>query len=879
MLVAVALLAAPGQAHAARPHVVGGTAVADGSYPFVASIVFVNPPTDADPTGQFCGGTLIAPQIVLTAASCVARWPISSLRVVLGRRDLRLPGEPHVIDGVTVAADWNPYSGEHDLAVLHLATPSPIVPVRLASTAQTDAATVGVTFGWGAIDAAGVVLPFTLQSVAAPISTTVDAESVLGNTFHAGSEIAAGDIALARVACAGDEGGPLLVGDGVGGFLQIGVFSFNLDRTCGSPVRPGVYARVSEDVGALLTASPVPRFVGDASIVGDGSIGEPLTCRAPVSGVDPVLRYAWFILDDQGDRPDRPITHATGWRYTPVSSLVGSTIYCAVTLAVANGTDSRSSDGVLVHWRDRTPPRSWPVQLTCGRTTCSLYVIARDRGRHRTGIARVDVIVAVQGRAVQVQQARHVGGARYAVRIGALRPGAVTVYTRATDRAGNVESTLAGTGYTVAFGPTAHVVGGGGTAVPYPFVASIVNRARGSYPPFTTVYCTGTLVAPQLVLTSVGCVNGPDYSSTTVVLGRADIRDPGEVHDVDGAVLPPIYDGVRTRQVALLHLTTPSSITPVTLATETQVDGATVGTVLGWGQTDASASVVPFRLQQATVSIANSAAAAALLGRVFDPATGIAVGDVPPTRYACGEDAGGPLLIDDGHGGVVQAALFPGRVGCLPKTVPDIYAAVAPEADWLVDPSVLPGLAHPLTIVGSGAVGNPLVCDAVPTLPGSVITFQWIGHDPDGGVTTITGATTDVHVPTASERGWQLSCEVTVTAGRRSLRFGAALVSVHWADVTPPRSWPVRLTCSDRRCTATIRAEDRGATASGVLRVEVVVLGPGKRAIMRDATRLAGTTYVVNLGRLPPGKVTVQTRATDRAGNRQRVFAFASFRP
>src|SRR3954454_23844106 len=91
---ALAALVLPAPAFA----VVGGTAVHSGSYPFVVAVGNVE--------GTYCGGTLIAPNVVLTAAYCITGEPtaLQHLRVLVGsprlRSDLATPDGIHVL-GVT----------------------------------------------------------------------------------------------------------------------------------------------------------------------------------------------------------------------------------------------------------------------------------------------------------------------------------------------------------------------------------------------------------------------------------------------------------------------------------------------------------------------------------------------------------------------------------------------------------------------------------------------------------------------------------------------------------------------------------------------------------------------------------------------------------
>src|SRR5215208_5251442 len=69
------------------PLIVGGTAVPNGNYPFMAALLDKRRPGDAFDE-LFCGGTLIDKDSVLTAAHCLVNPKPDKVQVVVGRTTL-----------------------------------------------------------------------------------------------------------------------------------------------------------------------------------------------------------------------------------------------------------------------------------------------------------------------------------------------------------------------------------------------------------------------------------------------------------------------------------------------------------------------------------------------------------------------------------------------------------------------------------------------------------------------------------------------------------------------------------------------------------------------------------------------------------------------
>ena len=219
--------------------IVGGTLAPEGRYPYMVNIA-----TSAG--GIYCGGSLIAANVVMCAAHCAGAG-----KVHVGRWDLYDASEQFQTFNVASEVkhpDYNDNTMDNDFMLLKLSgSVQNIAPLKIDDgsgmglNANSDPNKNVNIMGWGTTSSGGNSSPKLLEA-----SVKYIPNNVCNSNYGSGSITSSMMCAASsgKDSCQGDSGGPLILkGSSAAQDVQVGVVSWGYG--CANPSYPGVYARIS----------------------------------------------------------------------------------------------------------------------------------------------------------------------------------------------------------------------------------------------------------------------------------------------------------------------------------------------------------------------------------------------------------------------------------------------------------------------------------------------------------------------------------------------------------------------------------------------------------------------------------------------------------
>ena len=217
--------------------IVGGSRASIADHPYVVYLT-------TDDGFQFCGGTLVDDNKVVTAAHCTAGKQPADLLVVAGREDKESGvGVTSPVKSIWVHPSFSDVRSGADVSVVTLTERLPYAPLALPDKDDTGLYTAGqpaLILGWGRTAADGQPSRYLLQA-GVPLMTDPDCVKSYP-AYKAEAMVCAGVPQGGIDSCQGDSGGPLIVAGRLAGVTSWG-------EGCAAPNKPGVYTRL----GAYLT--------------------------------------------------------------------------------------------------------------------------------------------------------------------------------------------------------------------------------------------------------------------------------------------------------------------------------------------------------------------------------------------------------------------------------------------------------------------------------------------------------------------------------------------------------------------------------------------------------------------------------------------------
>jgi secreted trypsin-like serine protease len=314
--------------------IIGGSKSPAGAWPSVVALMRTDPWDDY--TYQVCGGTIIDPSWVLTAAHCVSegpRWVESprDFHVLVGTQNLASGGQRIQVAEIIVRPSYNPERLSDDVALIRLARPTDRArPLEVASPTDIPWSGANVTaVGWGVTDLQTYDQPDEMRQVDLPAMSGAECQAAISEieddlyipSYHS-SHLCAGDLgAGGEGPCYGDSGGPLVWETG-GRKIIVGLSSW-VPNYCASPEGPSVFSKVASASRWIEQTIKYGPHYGPEDLY--YSVGFAYQDNALLNGFEPT------VIPDIADPPahiagyhaKREVTHRDGTIVRLYSTILG----------------------------------------------------------------------------------------------------------------------------------------------------------------------------------------------------------------------------------------------------------------------------------------------------------------------------------------------------------------------------------------------------------------------------------------------------------------------------------------------------------------------------------------------------------------------------